>query len=94
MGQMSLAFTKHMIRVFNLVELEELDHLVIRAWSLTPKAWERITFYSQRAAKKNRHKKTNIYMHKNITAYKGNYYKNVQYEIELATTVTREKETR
>jgi hypothetical protein len=27
MGQRTLAFTKLMIRVFNLVELEELDHL-------------------------------------------------------------------
>jgi hypothetical protein len=25
MGQRTLAFTKHMLRVFNLVELEELD---------------------------------------------------------------------
>jgi hypothetical protein len=31
MGQMTLAFTKQMPRVFNLVELEELVHLVIRA---------------------------------------------------------------
>jgi hypothetical protein len=28
MGQGTLAFTKQMLRVFNLVELEELDHLV------------------------------------------------------------------
>jgi hypothetical protein len=27
MSQMTLAFTKQMLRVFNLVELEELDHL-------------------------------------------------------------------
>jgi hypothetical protein len=28
MGQGTLAFTKQMLRVFNLVELEEPDHLV------------------------------------------------------------------
>jgi hypothetical protein len=28
MGQRTLAFTKQKLRVFNLVELEELDHLV------------------------------------------------------------------
>jgi hypothetical protein len=31
MGQRTLAFTKQMIRVFDLVELEELDHLVAEA---------------------------------------------------------------
>jgi hypothetical protein len=28
MGQRTLAFTKQMLKVFNLVELEEPDHLV------------------------------------------------------------------
>jgi hypothetical protein len=28
MGQRTLAFTKQMLRVFNLVELKEPDHLV------------------------------------------------------------------
>jgi hypothetical protein len=31
MGQRTLAFTKQMLRVFILVELEELDHLVAEA---------------------------------------------------------------
>jgi hypothetical protein len=31
MGQRTLAFTKQMLRVFNLVELEELGHLVVEA---------------------------------------------------------------
>ena len=31
MGQRTLAFTKQMLWVFNLVELEELDHLVAEA---------------------------------------------------------------
>jgi hypothetical protein len=30
MGQRTLAFTKQMLRVFNLVELEELGHLVAK----------------------------------------------------------------
>jgi hypothetical protein len=31
MGQRTLAFTKQMLRVFDLVELEELDHMVAEA---------------------------------------------------------------
>jgi hypothetical protein len=31
MGLRTLAFTKQMLRVFNFVELEELDHLVVEA---------------------------------------------------------------
>jgi hypothetical protein len=31
MGQGILAFTKQMLRIFNLVELEEPDHLVANA---------------------------------------------------------------
>jgi hypothetical protein len=31
MGQRTLAFTKQMLRVFDLVELEELNHLVANA---------------------------------------------------------------
>jgi hypothetical protein len=31
MGQRTLAFTKQMLRVFDLVELEELDHVVAEA---------------------------------------------------------------
>jgi hypothetical protein len=34
MGQGTLAFTKQMLRFFNLVELKELDHLVAYAWSV------------------------------------------------------------
>jgi hypothetical protein len=34
---------------------------------------------------------TNIYMHKNITQYKIEHYRNVQCEIELASTITRGK---
>jgi hypothetical protein len=31
MGQRTLAFTKQMLRVFDLLKLEELDHLVAEA---------------------------------------------------------------
>jgi hypothetical protein len=31
MSQRTLAFTKQMLRIFNFVELEELDHLVANA---------------------------------------------------------------
>jgi hypothetical protein len=31
MGQRTLAFTKQMFRVFGLMELEELDHLIAEA---------------------------------------------------------------
>jgi hypothetical protein len=36
MGQRTRAFTKQMLRVFDLVELEELDHLVAEAWPSIP----------------------------------------------------------
>jgi hypothetical protein len=37
-GQGTLAFTKQMLRVFKLVELEELDHLVAEAWLSIPRS--------------------------------------------------------
>jgi hypothetical protein len=77
MGQRTLAFTKQMLRVFNLVELEEPDHLVANAWRRFLEAQKRITIYSRRAANTNRHRQTTIYMHKDITPYKGNHYKNM-----------------
>jgi hypothetical protein len=40
MGHRTLAFTKQMLRVFNLVELEELDHLVAESWSSIPRSSE------------------------------------------------------
>jgi hypothetical protein len=36
MGHRTLAFTKQMLRIFNLVELEKLDHLVVEAWLSIP----------------------------------------------------------
>ena len=40
MGQRILAFTKQMLRIFSLVELEEFDHLVANAWSSIPRSSE------------------------------------------------------
>jgi hypothetical protein len=37
MGQRTLAFTKQMLRIFSLVELKELDHLIAEAWSSIPR---------------------------------------------------------
>jgi hypothetical protein len=78
MGQRTLAFTKQMLRVFNLVELEELDLKTSGSPNLDHRFLEargHIAIYLQRATNTNRHRQTNIYMHKNITPYKGNHYK-------------------
>ena len=40
MGQRTLAFTKQMLRVLDLAELEEFDHLVANAWSSIPRSSE------------------------------------------------------
>jgi hypothetical protein len=40
MGQRTLAFTKQMLRVFDLVELEEIDLLVANTWSSIPQSAE------------------------------------------------------
>jgi hypothetical protein len=61
MGQRTLAFTKQMFKIFNLVELEELDHLVVEAWSSFTKARIEIAIYSLRTTNTNRHKQTYIY---------------------------------
>ena len=71
MGQRTLAFTKQMLRVFDLVELEELDHMVVEAWSSIPRSAETnrdliATQSEDKQAQANKH----IYMHKNITPFK------------------------
>jgi hypothetical protein len=40
MCQRTLAFTKSMLKIFNLIELRELDHLVADAWSSIPRSVE------------------------------------------------------
>jgi hypothetical protein len=95
MGQRTLAFTKQMLRIFDLVEPEELDHLVANTWSLIPRSSEtnRDLFATQSEYKQEQTNK-HIYKHKNITLYKIKCYKNMQDKKELASTVTQGKETR
>ena len=93
MGQRTLAFTKQMIRVFDLVELEELDHLVAEAWPSILRSSETnrdlITTRSEdEQAQANKH----IHMHMNITPYMIKCYKSMQHKIELDSMVTRGKE--
>jgi hypothetical protein len=94
MGQRTLAFTKQMLRIFNLVELEEPDRMVANAWSPIPRSAETnrdliATRSEDEQAQANKH----IYMHKNITPYKVKCCKNMQHKIELDFMVTRGKET-
>jgi hypothetical protein len=69
MGQRTLAFTKQMLRIFCLIELEELYPLVANAWSSIPRSseTERNLFATHSEYKQAQ---TNIYMHKNITSFK------------------------
>jgi hypothetical protein len=78
MGQRTLAFTKQ-CSVFNLVELEEPDHLVLEAWPSIPRSSgiDRNLFVSRNEYKQAQ---ANIYLHKNITPYKIKYYQNEQYK--------------
>ena len=60
-----------MLRVFDLVELEELNRLVAEAWLSIPQSSETnhdliATWSEGEPAQANKH----IYMHKNITPYK------------------------
>jgi hypothetical protein len=67
MGQRTLAFTKQMLRVFNLVELEEPDHLVANAWPSIPRSSETDHNLFATCSKHKQTQATNIHMHKNIT---------------------------
>jgi hypothetical protein len=70
-----LPLQKQMLRVFNPVELEELDHLVFEFLPSIP--WSSGTDRNL-FAMRNEYKQAqaNIYLHKNITPYKIKYYKN------------------
>ena len=82
-----------MLRVFDLVELEEFNLLVAEAWLSISQSSETA---HDLFATRNEYKQTqaNIYLHKNITPYKIKYYKSEQYKIESASTVMRGKEPR
>jgi hypothetical protein len=71
MGQRTLAFTKQMLKIFDLVEPEELDHLVANSWSSIPWSSETdrnpiATHSEYKQEQTNKH----IYTHKNITPFK------------------------
>ena len=90
MGQRTLAFTKQMLRIFCLIELEELYHLVANAWSSIP--WSSETncdLIAMRSEDEQAQANKRIHMHKNITPYKIKCYKSEQYKLESASTVTR-----
>jgi hypothetical protein len=69
-----------MLRIFNLVELDEFDLLVAEAWLSIPRSSE---MDHSLFATRNEYKQAqaNIYLHKNITPYKIKYYKSGQYKI-------------
>jgi hypothetical protein len=76
MGQGTLAFTKQMLRVFNFVELEDLDHLVANAWASIPRSSETncdliATQSEDEQAQADKH----IYVHKNITPFQEKHNK-------------------
>jgi hypothetical protein len=71
MGLRTLAFTKQMLRVFNLVELEEPDHLVANSWSSIPRSSEtNRNLFAMHSENKQTQTSKHIYMHKNITSFK------------------------
>jgi hypothetical protein len=82
-----------MIRVFIVVELEEFDLGITKAWSSILRSPRTDHVYSWHAANTSMHEQAIIHMHKNITTYKGKHYKNMQYGIKIASTVARGKET-
>jgi hypothetical protein len=95
MGQRTLAFTKQMLRIFSLVELEELGHLVAEAWPSIPRSSEtNCDLIATRREDKQEQANKHMHMHKNITPYKIKCYKSEQYKIESASTVTWGKEPR
>jgi hypothetical protein len=89
MGQRTLAFTKQLLRVFKLVELEELDHWVAEAWLSIPRSSEMDRDLIARRSEDEQTQANNIYLHKNITPYKVKYHNKKQYKIESASMVTR-----
>jgi hypothetical protein len=89
MGQGTLAFTKHMLRILNFVEFKEFGQLVAKAWLSIPRSSETA---HDLFATRNEYKQTqaNIYLHKNITPYKIKYYQNKHYKNKRALLRWRE----
>jgi hypothetical protein len=76
MGQGTLAFTKRMLKVFILVELEEFDLLVAKSWPSIPRS-SKIdrNLIATRSEDEQTQANKHIHMHKNITPYKIKGYK-------------------
>jgi hypothetical protein len=69
MGQRTLAFTKQMLRVFNLVELKEPDHLVADSWSSIPWSAETNRDLIATRSEDEQTQANNIYMYIYITLH-------------------------
>jgi hypothetical protein len=64
-----------MLRVFNLVELEEFDLGITKVWSSIPQSPRTDHVFSRHAVNTNMHKQTKIYIYENITPYQEKHYK-------------------
>ena len=70
MDQRTLAFTKQMLRVLNLVELKELDLKASGSPNLDRRffeAWEQMAIYSWRATNKKQTQATNVHAWEHYT---------------------------
>ena len=95
MGQRTLAFTKQMLRVFSLVELEEFDHLAAKAWPSIPRSAEtNRDLIATRSEDKQEQTNKHIYTHKSITPYKIKCNKTCNMKKEPLLQSREEKETR
>jgi hypothetical protein len=78
MGQRTLAFTKQMLMIFSLVELEEFDHLVAEAWLLIPRSSKMDhSLFTTRSEDEQAQANKHVHMHKNITPYKEKHNQNM-----------------
>jgi hypothetical protein len=92
MGQKTLVFTKQMLKIFNFVELEEPDHLITMLDLRFIEAQKRHSNRNTKRRKIGTSKQTHICI-RTLHHTKENIIETSN-ETELATTVTRGKETR
>jgi hypothetical protein len=86
-----------MLRIFNLVELDEYDLLVTEAWLSIPRSSEMdrnliATRSEDEQAQANKYIYIYVYMYKNITPYQGKHNNNMQ-KIEHTAMVTRTQQS-
>jgi hypothetical protein len=71
-----------MLKFLNSVELEEVDHLVAKAWSSIPQSLGMgPILIAKRSEDKQAQANKHICMYKNIAPYKEKHTKNRQYKI-------------